>query len=392
MDRLVTALLEPGRIAFHMDADAWPGGAEGWLTLLMSGLVEAGWSVSLFLTDKRVTDPWVSLLAQRGVAVERVRATREVDPGGVREAERFLRGFPLVHVNKPHPRASLPTIQGARRAGARAVVASEHVVSPPASRYPFGASLVRRLVSRTSALCDVITVPSEASRGEYVGSYDVDPDSVVTVRGAVDLSRFDGPVDRGEVCRSIGVSPDDRVVAVVGRLCEGKGLETALRAATILAERVPAFRLALVGDGDLASRLRALASELGVAERVVMVGARSDVPDILRAVDLLAIASVSETSGLVAMEAAAAGLPVVATRVGGLSETIEDGVTGLLVAPRDERELARGVEAVLGDGDLASRMGRAGRERAEREYGADRLVETMTGIYWRLLAGGGQGG
>ncbi len=387
----MTGFAEPRKVAFYMDADAWPGGAERWLTLLMCGLERAGWSVSLFLTDKRATDGWASLLAERGIAVERVRPTREVDREGVREAERFLSGFPLVHVNKAHPRACLPAIEAARRAGARAVVASEHVVVPPRSRYPFGAAAVKHLVVRANDLCDTITVPSDASREEYVEAYRAGPSKVVTVRGAVDLSMFDGPFDRAAVRRSIGVSPDERVVAVVGRLCAGKGLETALRAARLVVDRVDAFRLVIVGDGDLRPRLSALAADMGIDDAVVMVGSRDDVPDILRAVDLLAVASESETSGLVAMEAAAAGTPVVATRVGGLPETVDDGVTGLLVPPGDESAMAEAVISLLSDGDLTSRMAVAGRSRAEREFGAGCLVDTMTGIYLRLLGGGGEG-
>jgi len=181
------------------------------------------------------------------------------------------------------------------------------------------------------------------------------------------------------------------VAAVVGRLCDGKGLETAVRAAKIVAERVPAFRLVIVGDGELRQPLAALAQEIGAEGSVVMVGARHDVPDILRSVDLLAMASESETSGLVAMEAAAAGIPVVATRVGGLPETVQDGVTGVMVPPRDAPALARAVVSVLEDRNVGERMGEAARGRARREFGAERLVETMAAVYSRILNDGDGG-
>lgn len=376
---------EPRRIGFYMDSDAWPGGAELWLTLLMTGLADAGWWVSLALTDKRVTDGWAEFLADRGIEVTRVRATHEVDPGGAREAEEALRGFPVVHVNKAHPRACLPAVGAARRAGARAVVVSEHVVNPPRSRYPFGAAAVRRLVRASNEQADVITAPSDASRQAYIEAYRPDPAKVATVRGAVDLSRFEGPFDTESVRRSLGIDAGARVAAVVGRLHAGKGLDTALLAVPLILEQEPEARLVIVGGGELASELDAERARLGIAESVIMAGTRDDVPAVLAASDVLVVPSESETAGLTALEAGAARLAVVATRVGGLPEAVDDGVTGLLVPPRDERALARAVLDVLSDPARASAMGDAGRERVEREFSSERLVADMTSIYERFL-------
>lgn len=376
-------------VAFYMDADAWPGGAERWLSMLMAGLQDAGWAVALFLTDKRATDAWALALAERGVAVTRVRPTREIDRSGVRESEKLFAGFPLVHVNKAHPRACLPAIAGARRAGARAVVVSEHVVAPPRSRYPFGAAAVKRLVRKAGGICDAITVPSEASREEYLSAYGADPGKVLVVRGAVDLSLFEAPTASREVRRSLGLGENDRAAAIVGRLHSGKGLETAIEAVPLVLAGEPLFRLVIVGAGGLEPQLREMRRKLGLESSVIMAGPRDDVPAILRSVDLLVVASESETSGLVAMEAAAAGKPVVATRAGGLAETVTDGVTGLLVPPRDEVALAGAMVELLGDARKALAMGGAARERALREFGTGHLVDTMSGIYDALLASGG---
>lgn len=372
-------------VAFYTDSDAWPGGAELWLTHLMSGLESAGVHVSLFLTDKRVTDGWASLLAERGIEVARVRPSREIDPGGAREAEQALRGFPLVHINKPHPRACLPAIAGARRAGARAVVVSEHVVAGPRSRYPMGAAAVRALVRRANELSDVITVPSDASRDAYITAYGAPPAKVLTVRGAVDLSLFGGDVDAAGVRDSLGIAEGAKVAAIVGRIHGGKGLDTALQAVPLILKRERRFRLVIVGEGELEAEIAALRDRLGLADAVVMTGSRDDVPAVLASVDLLIVPSESETAGLTALEAGAAGLPVVATRVGGLPEAVRDGVTGVLVPPRDADALARAVVDVLSDEAAASAMGRAGRALVEREFSAAGLVDTMTGIYDRLL-------
>jgi len=378
---MTAATRVPESVGFYMDSDAWPGGAELWLTHLMRGLRDEGCDVSIVLTEKVATDPWASLLEDNGVRVSRVRATRELDRAGVKEAAAALAGQALVHVNKPHPRACLPAIEGARLAGASALVVSEHVVSPPRSRYPMGAAVVRRLVRRANALADVITVPSEASRATYIEAYRPDPSKVVTVRGAVDLRLYGRPVDRESVRGSLGLPDGARAAAIVGRLHAGKGLPTALRAVSIVRQRVGDFHLVVVGDGDMRGELVALRDALGLSAAVHIVGARDDVPSVLQAVNLLLIPSESETAGLTAIEAGAAGIPVVATNVGGLPEAVLDGRTGVLVPPRDERAIADAVVRVLSDATVAAEMGEAGRKFVCEEFGRGRLVSRMAEVY-----------
>ena len=372
-------------MAFYTDSDAWPGGAEVWLTHLMLGLTSAGWRVSLFLSRKSATDAWADLLKEGGVDVTRGRALREVDPAGQREATRVLRGFPLVHVNKTHPRACLPVMAAARRAGAAALVSSEHVVAAPASRYPLGREIVRHLVRRANALCDVVTVPSDASRAVYLDGYGGPPSKVVTVRGAVDLTPFDKPSDAAAVRAGLGLDRGEKIAAVVGRVHAGKGVEDAVRAARLIREKEPAFRLLVVGSGPLEGLVERLAGECGSADAVVFAGAREDVPAILAAVDLLVVPSESETAGLAALEGMAARLPVVATDVGGLPEAIQDAVTGVLVPPRDPAALADAVLSVLASPERARQMGAAGRSRVETDFNTGRLVSTVTCLYDKLL-------
>jgi len=385
---MTSATRVPESIGFYMDSDAWPGGAELWLTHLMKGLKDEACDVSIVLTEKAATDPWASLLEESGVRVSRIRATRELDRAGVKEAAAALEGQAVVHVNKPHPRACLTAIEGARLAGASALVVSEHVVAGPRSRYPMGAAVVRRLVARANALADVITVPSDASRATYVEAYRPEPSKVVTVRGAVDLTLYGGPVDRVSVRRSLGLPDGARAAAVVGRLHEGKGLPTALRAVPIVRERIGDFHLVVVGEGDMRGELIALRDALGLSSAVHIVGARDDVPSVLKAVDLLIVPSESETAGLTAIEAGAAGRPVVATNVGGLPEAVLDGRTGVLVPARDERAIADAVVRIMSDAAVAAQMGEAGRKLVGEEFGRGRLVSRMAEVYAWALGGG----
>jgi glycosyltransferase involved in cell wall biosynthesis len=382
----------PGRIAFWMDADAWPGGAEIWLTHLMVGLKETGWEPSLFLSDKRATDRWAEEVAARGIAVRRTRPMWIVDRAGFAQALELLRGFRIVHVNKAHPRSCLPAVRAARSAGATAVVTSEHVVLPARSRYPLGASVVRSLVAHANRAADIVTVPSESSREAYVAAYGAPRSKVVVVRPAVDPDEFGRPGDARAARAALGLPAEGRVAAIVGRLARGKGLEIAIRAVRGVRRRVPDFRLLIVGDGELAGSLARLAEQEGVVDAVVFAGSKTDVPGVLAAVDLLVVASESETAGMSAIEAMAAGLPVVATDVGGIPEAVIGGATGVLVPPGRTDALATAISDVLTSDDAGAALGVAGRERVASAFTRERLVETMSGIYKGLVGrGGGRG-
>ncbi len=391
MDRLVggrTAAVQRDRrrVAYYMDSRAWPGGAEIWLSHLMYGLTEAGWQVSLFLSDRRATDEWVPELESHGVAVTRFRPTREIDAAGFREARRLLAGFPLVHFNKVDPRTLLPAIRAARPAGAKVVVSTEHVVLAPASRYPLGQQYVAHLVRRTNRLLDAVTVPCEYARRIYSERYRVPLTKVVNVGTAVPLESFKAGADGSGVRSEFSLGRDDVVAVIVGRLYEGKGLEAAIRSVPRILEREPRFRLLLVGAGPLEEALRLLVSKVGVERVVAFAGRRGDVPAILAAGELLILPSESETAPLTVLEAMAAGLPVVATDVGGVGEAVEGGVTGLLIEPRSSQAIAEGVLSIIAMPDRGAAMGRAGRERVERRFGRESLVRAVTALYGRLLA------
>jgi glycosyltransferase involved in cell wall biosynthesis len=391
MDRLVagdSAARGPDRhrVAYYMDAHAWPGGAEVWLSRLIHGLAGAGWQVSLFLSDRRATDGWAAELEALGVAVTRFRPMREVDVAGAREARRHLAGSSLVHFNKVHPRSLLPAIRAARTAGARAVVSTEHVVLAPASRYPLGELAVSRLVGRANRSIDVITTTSEQARREYIESYRVAESKVVNLGAAVPVG---APVDsrsREATRRELGFGPEHLVGAMVGRLHEGKGIETAIAAVPDVLSRVPHFRLLLVGSGPLEGELRGAAAA-APAGAVVFAGTRSDVPAVMAAADLFLSASESETAGLTVLEAMAAGLPVVATGVGGVVEAVEDGVTGILIPPRDRSALADAVVSVASSPDRGGAMGAGAREVVRERFSTERLVRRVGALYERLLGG-----
>ena len=156
----------------------------------------------------------------------------------------------------------------------------------------------------------------------------------LTLRNGVAIERFRPPPGGRATARAqLGLAPADFVVATVARLEPCKGIDTLLRAAAHAAPRAPTLQLLIVGDGRDRGRLEALVDALGIAACVTFTGTRSDVPWLLAAADLFAVPSHSEGLGVAAIEALAAGLPVLASNVGGLPEIVEDGVCGRLLPP-----------------------------------------------------------
>lgn len=208
--------------------------------------------------------------------------------------------------------------------------------------------------------------------------------------------RTDGERVRAE----LGVTRGQPLVGMVAVLRPQKACEVLLRATVSIREAFPEVQILVIGGptgssdegyGGYFDKMRALSSELGLDSTVRFLGARSDVPELLGALDLAVLSSDYEGSPLSVLEYMAAGKPVVATRVGGVPDLVSDGETGLLVERQDPAAFASAVIELLGDRDRAEAMGRAGRERCERLFSIDAMIERFERLYEELYAAKGSG-
>jgi glycosyltransferase involved in cell wall biosynthesis len=170
-------------------------------------------------------------------------------------------------------------------------------------------------------------------------------------------------------------------VLTVARLHEQKGHAYLLAAAA----QVPDATFVLAGDGPLRAPLEAQARELGISGRCLFLGHRTDVQDLLAAADLLVLPSLWEGLPVSVLEGMAAGLPIVATAIGGTDEAVTHELNGLLVPPRDAGALASAICRVRGDAVLAERLARAGRERVEREFSSEVMAGNVMRIYDEVM-------
>jgi len=185
--------------------------------------------------------------------------------------------------------------------------------------------------------------------------------------------------------QELGIGPGAFLVGNVGRLALQKGQRHLIGAMPLLLERVPHARAIIAGGGDLEDYLRALASEIGVAEQVHVLGPRKDVPALMHAIDVFVMPSIWEGFGLVLLEAMAAGRPIVASRVATIPEVVADRETGLLVPAGDPLALAEALAELAGQPEEASRFGEAGRERLRRQFSVEKVVGDTELLYRELL-------
>ncbi len=189
---------------------------------------------------------------------------------------------------------------------------------------------------------------------------------------------------RQEVRAGLGIDPEGLVIGTLGRLTAVKGQADLVRAFALVRRQVEAAWLLLVGDGEEREALEDLARRLGVRDRVVFAGWRDEVPAVLRAMDIFAFPSLNEGMGKALVEAMYAGLPVVATRVGGVPELIHEGLDGLLVPPSQPAELAAALLRLVLDAPQRQVMGRAAAQHAG-EYSVEKMIEKLAALYGVLL-------
>lgn len=243
--------------------------------------------------------------------------------------------------------------------------------------------LAQRVFSR---FCDVIITPSEMSRKEYANLIGIDPDRIVVIYNGVQVRDFDGSVQDKAGRDHFGLRSEDIVLGCVARLDPVKNVAGLIRAfARIEGDAAGLCRLLLVGDGSELSRAKRLAVDLGVGERVVFAGMRRDIPQCLRLMDIYVQPSKFEGVPNAVLEAMAAGLPVVATDVGGVPEIVEDGVTGFLVSAGDDADLSCRMMDMVWNLDVRKAMGAAGRKRVKERFSMGKMIFDYERLYRRIL-------
>jgi glycosyltransferase involved in cell wall biosynthesis len=294
----------------------------------------------------------------------------------------------VVHTHNPKP--GLYGRLAARLAGVGGVVNTVHGLYAN-SDDRLSKRLAVYALERLAVTCSDAELVQNPEDVETLRRIGVPGDKLQLLGNGIDLARFDpGAIDGAELRRAreeMGAPDGDVVVGVVGRLVWEKGYREVFEAARLLAQNAPRVKFVVVGPDDPAKTDSVDAASLAEARShgVRFLGLRHDVEALYSAFDVFVLASHREGFPRSAMEAAAMGLPIVATDIRGCRQVVDHGVTGLLVPVRDPRRLAEAVRRLAGDGRLRREMGSAGREKALKEFDQDRVIATTLATYDRLV-------
>jgi glycosyltransferase involved in cell wall biosynthesis len=305
----------------------------------------------------------------------------------VRDArERDRGGRPRLIVHTHSSKAGILGRAAARLAGAPVVIHSIH-------GYPFHPRQrpsVRRLYVGLERLAArwtthfIAVAQADIDEGVALGLFA--RERATLVRSGIEIARFSGAgLDRAAKLRELGLDPARPLAGMIGNCKPQKNPVDFVRVAAAVAARVPGAQFLLAGDGPLRPAVEARVAAAGLGESFRVLGWRRDVHEIVPCLDVLVLTSLWEGLPRVFPQAMAAGRPIVAYRVDGAPEAVEDGVGGWLVAPGDVPAAAARVVELLRDPALAARMGAAGRARVG-EFDADLMVRRQQELYERLLA------
>ncbi len=357
----------------HVDtASTWRGG-EAQVLLLSQGLQSRGHQVGI------VAQPG-SLLAERargaGLVVYPLRMRGEGDLWALLKLSRLISGFKphILHLHTSHAH-TLGLLAAMLSPGPKLVVSRRvdfHLRRTPFKGFKYGSG-VKRYLAVSRRIRDVLIEDG------------VEPQRVEVVYSGLDLAHLQiGDGDRWR--RKLSIGPDGFLVGNVASLAPHKAQTYLLQAAQEVLSKFPKVRFVLVGEGELAGELRREIRDLNLEGKVILTGFQRDMASLYAALDLFVLSSYLEGLCTSLLEAMFYGVPLVATRTGGIPEIVEDGVNGWLVPPRDAEALARAIKRLLIDRELAQRFSTQGKIMV-RKFGIQETVRKTEEVYQKVLKG-----
>ena len=313
---------------------------------------------------------WAALAGEPGVSLHEIGPSRELGPGDTWSFAKLLplvRKADVVHAHSAKA-GFLARLAAASQGRSRRCIFTPHGWSFWAAQGS-RRELYRALERRAARWCLKIAAVSEHEREAGLAAGIGTPSQYEVVLNGIDVERFARPPE-----------PVRGRLLVVGRLAPPKRPDLVIRALHGLRERFPEVELHFVGDGPLREPAERLARELGVASRVRLLGTREDIPELMRTATCVVLASDYEGCPVSVIEAMAAAVPVVATRVGGVPELVEAS-TGFLVEPGVHDELTAALARVLKRPELGRALGQRGREVARRRLTRERMTAGITALY-----------
>ena len=362
------------RVLHTEESDGW-GGQEIRILAEMSGMRARGYDILLATPGHTA----ISMkAAAAGIETFDVPMGKKSFAKGTLALARIIRRRKVDIINTHSSRDSWMGAIAGRLTGAR-VLRTRHISSEikddPLTRLVYG------------PLCDRIITTGEFIRGQLVNVLGLDPAKVSSVPTGIDVERY-ARASGDAVRAGLGIAPDELVLGTAAALRSWKGHEYLIKAMPAILRVFPKARLVLAGEGRFRKRILMRLDELALGDRVLLLGHREDVAEVIGAFDICILASfASEGIPQFVLQAMAAGKPVIGSMVGGIPEVVVDGVNGLLIPPRDSESIADAVTRLLGDPVKMREMGERGRKEAFASHTADIMLDRLEALYAEMGKG-----
>jgi glycosyltransferase involved in cell wall biosynthesis len=345
------------------------GGSEMVARDIAIGLAKAGWASGVCALE--YDGPLRAELEEQGVSTAVIAKQGRGMFGPMYRLWQAFRAFRPDVVHTHHVYELVYSWPGALLCGARLIHTEHEFHSLAGDR--------RRFILRVlSNLCRKVTAVNEETAAYLRDVVKIPSRKVVTVVNGIDLERFSVESTLREELQVTDATP---LIGIVARLEPPKNHVLLFRAFRQVVEHIPETRLVVVGDGSLRQSLEELSVELDLTDRIIFLGERRDIPNLLAAMNLFVLSSDREGLPVALLEAMAAGLPIVSTSAGGIPSVIEDGVTGLLVGVGNEEGLGLGIERVLKDDELKLWLGKNGKEYVLKHYDLEQVITRYMSLY-----------
>ncbi len=365
--------------------DAWGGAEVQIATLLKSLALRNDLRVcAIVLNDLRLAKE----LRDAGIDTE-VIPEKQVSFGRiVMTAAEYLRGRGVELIHSHRYKENLLGVLLALRYPVR-LVRTQHGQPEP---YPGFSGVKQRFVHAVDRQLGRHTadrvVSVSADLAEYLRGH-IAPSKVAIIRNGIALDRVESKLSKAEAKRRLFIDADAPVIGTATRLTAIKRLDLFVSTAACIAKALPGARFVIAGGGAEESRVREWISQAGLQHEVLLLGPRTDVYDVMRAMDVVLLTSDHEGLPMALLESMALGVPVVSRKVGGIPEVIESGRTGLLVDSAEPEQLARACIALLADDVSRSLIIECARQLVQERYSADKNAADIVGIYRSLVVGKG---
>lgn len=372
------------KILFYTDTPI-AGGAEKQMLLLARNLVKSECQVKLVCSDYRQLDGWAKQFTASGFEVSRLKVWHKHDLRHYFGLKKILKKEhpDILHIHVWNPASCRYAFWAAHHTHTKTII-TEH---DPFPLHGFKNSLKKRFLERV----DYVIAVSEANRNLLLQLYPFLEEKIAMIHNGIDLNGFYKELEpftsekRAQIRKGLfGIKDDEKIVLSIAALHPRKGLKYLLEAFAKVSQEYPKMKLVIVGEGPEKGDLEKFIKNLGIHHRAVLLGYQQNIPHILKSSDIFVLPSVKEAFGLVLLEAMAAEVPIIASRVGGIPEIIQDHENGELVEAGNSDSLAEKIKELLEHESLGEKFVSHG-TRMVKNFSAQVMAQKTQQIYDKIL-------